>query len=98
VKRFLQWRVGRGRRGPGEEVRRRARAYVWGEARNAAGRAVQGTVETPEAYSFTAESAVAAVERVLAGAVPAGSWTPAQALGADFVATLPEVVVGELRG
>jgi saccharopine dehydrogenase (NAD+, L-lysine-forming) len=54
-------------------------------------------VETPEAYAFTAESAVAAAARVVAGEVQPGAWTPAQALGAGFVATLPGVVVGELR-
>ena len=36
------------------------------------------------------------MERVLAGTVAAGSWTPSRALGAGFVATLPGVVLGEV--
>ena len=65
--------------------------------RDAAGRRVTATLETPEGYRFTAAAAVTAVERVLAGRVPPGAWTPSRAFGADFVAGLPGVVVGELR-
>jgi short subunit dehydrogenase-like uncharacterized protein len=34
---------------------------------------------------------------VLQGSIPPGAWTPSRAFGADFVAGLPGVVVGELR-
>ncbi|HEV7515853.1 MAG TPA: saccharopine dehydrogenase, partial [Thermoanaerobaculia bacterium] len=80
--------------GPGPEVRASARTYLWGEVRDAAGTVVTATLETPEAYAFTAVSAVAAVERTLAGAVSPGAWTPARAFGPDFVAGLAGVVVG----
>lgn len=98
VKRFLTRRVERSVTGPGPEVRASARTYLWGEVRDAAGEAVSATLETPEAYAFTAVSAVAAVERVLAGTVAPGAWTPARAFGPDFVTGLPGVVMGELRG
>ena len=62
-----------------------------------AGGSVTSTLETPEGYHFTAVSAVAALERVLQGAVQPGAWTPSRAFGADFVAGLPGVVVGEIR-
>jgi short subunit dehydrogenase-like uncharacterized protein len=97
VKRFLARRVDRTVTGPGPEVRASARTYLWGEVRDAAGHTVTATLETPEAYTFTAVSAVAAVEKVLAGAVAPGAWTPARAFGVDFVAGLPGVVVGEVR-
>jgi short subunit dehydrogenase-like uncharacterized protein len=42
-------------------------------------------LRTPEAYTFTARASLAAVERVLAGAAPAGFQTPASAFGPDFV-------------
>src|SRR3954469_4906998 len=83
--------------GPSEQVRETARIHLWGEVRNAAGRPVTATLETPEGYRFTAASAVASVERLLQGTVPPGAWTPSRAFGADFVAGLPGVVVGELR-
>jgi saccharopine dehydrogenase (NAD+, L-lysine-forming) len=78
-------------------VRETARTYLWGEARNPAGERVTATLSTPEGYRLTAESAVECVLRVLAGRVPAGSWTPARGFGPHFVAELPGVVEGELR-
>jgi len=97
LKRFaLRWAEKRDP-GPSEQVRETARVHLWGEARNAAGQTVTATLETPEGYRFTAASAVASVERVLQGTVPAGAWTASRAFGADFVASIPGVVVGELR-
>jgi short subunit dehydrogenase-like uncharacterized protein len=78
-------------------VRETARVHLWGEARNAAGRTVTATLETPEGYRFTASSAVTSVERLLAGTVSPGAWTPSRAFGADFVASIPGVAWGELR-
>ena len=97
VKRLLQKAVVRRVAGPPPEMRETARVYLWGEARNAAGERVTATLETPEAYRLTAESAVECVLRVLAGAVPAGSWTPGRAFGPHFAAELPGVVEGELK-
>lgn len=47
---------------------------------------------------MTAVAAVTCIEKVLAGAVAPGAWTPSRAFGADFVAGLPGVVVGPLSG
>jgi short subunit dehydrogenase-like uncharacterized protein len=97
VKRLLQAAIVRRVSGPPPEVRETARVYLWGEARNAAGERVTATLETPEAYRFTAESAVECVLRVLGGTVPTGSWTPGRAFGPHFAAELPGVLEGELR-
>ncbi|HXU45961.1 MAG TPA: saccharopine dehydrogenase NADP-binding domain-containing protein [Thermoanaerobaculia bacterium] len=96
IKRRLQRRVERRLTGPSAEVRATARTYLWGEAANAAGRKVRATLETPEAYGFTATSAIACTERVLGGEVKPGAWTPAQAFGARFVDGLPGVVAGPI--
>lgn len=94
VKRLaLRW-VDKKVTGPSEQVRETARIHLWGEVRNAAGRTVTATLETPEGYRFTAFSSVAAVERLLQGTVPPGAWTPSRAFGADFVNGIPGVVVG----
>jgi short subunit dehydrogenase-like uncharacterized protein len=97
VKRFAQRWVERRVTGPTPEQRETARVYLWGQARNAAGRTVTATLETPEAYRFTAESAVAAVERVLAGKVQPGAWTASKAFGPGFVTELPGVVAGDVQ-
>jgi short subunit dehydrogenase-like uncharacterized protein len=97
VKRLLQKAISLRVTGPALEVRDTARVHLWGEVSNAAGDRVTATLETPEAYRLTAESAVECMLRVLAGAVTPGSWTPARAFGPHFAAELPGVVEGPLH-
>lgn len=71
--------------------RQQAFTEVWGEVRNASGKAVTGRLTTPEGYTLTAESSLAAMQRILRGDILPGVWTPAKAFGANFVTTLPGV-------
>ncbi len=91
IKRALQARVRRTVSGPSAEARRTARVYLWGEVRNAAGRKANARLETPEAYAFTAATAVESLRRVAAGEVKPGAWTPARAFGAGYAASFPGV-------
>jgi short subunit dehydrogenase-like uncharacterized protein len=91
IRRLLQ-RVADRRSGPGEAMRTAGRVYLWGEVRNAKGKSFSMTMTTPEGYAFTVISAVNAVERVLANPRP-GAFTPARLFGADFVTTVPGVVI-----
>jgi short subunit dehydrogenase-like uncharacterized protein len=98
IKRFLQRQVDKRVTGPGAEVRATARVHLWGEVRNAGGRTVTATLETPESYAFTAFSAVECAVRAADGQVTPGAWTPSRAFGADFITEIPGVVAGELHG
>ena len=84
----LQWllkaAVRRAPRGPSAGQRASARSYIWGEARDG-GRAVVSRLVTPESYALTVQTALAAVEKVLAGGALPGYQTPSLAFGADFV-------------
>jgi short subunit dehydrogenase-like uncharacterized protein len=91
VQRFLKGRVRAGAPGPSEEERRRGGAHVWGEAADDSGHRVTSRLVTPEGYAFTASSALAIVERVLAGQAPPGFQTPSLAYGPDFVLDLEGV-------
>src|SRR5438270_1799912 len=91
IRRLLQKLANR-RGGPDAQVRATGRTYLWGEVRNASGAARAMTMTTPEGYAFTVVSALNAVERVLGSTRP-GAFTPAKLLGADFVATVPGVVI-----
>lgn len=71
--------------------RQQAFTEVWGEVRNAQGKTVTGRLTTPEGYTLTAESSLAALQRILRGGILPGVWTPAKAFGANFVTTLPGV-------
>lgn len=62
---------------------------LWGEAvEEGRGRRVVARQRGPDGYATTVLTALAAVERVLAGRAPAGFSTPAGAFGADFVLEL----------
>ena len=94
---LLQSLIGRATKGPDDAELRDGRTEVWGEVRNAAGRTISRTLTTPNAYRLTVLSAVAAVERVLAGNVSHGFQTPARALGKEFVLSLPGVHLGPTK-
>lgn len=79
-------------RGPSEAERARGSTACMAEARKGSAR-VRVYLRGPEAYAFTVELALAVARHVLAGAVPAGFHTPAQLLGASFLAGLPGVEV-----
>ncbi|HEX4339273.1 MAG TPA: saccharopine dehydrogenase NADP-binding domain-containing protein [Polyangiaceae bacterium] len=88
---FMQREVQARAKGPTAEKRKSTRMSIWGRAEDAAGRAVEGQLEVPDGYELTVISALAAAERVIAGAVPPGATTPSKAFGPDFVTTLPGV-------
>jgi short subunit dehydrogenase-like uncharacterized protein len=71
--------------GPTDEQRAASTTAFWGEVRDAAGNVAAARLYGPEAYTFTALTALAAVERVLAGEAPPGFQTPGRAFGAEFV-------------
>ncbi len=96
IKRRLQRAVDRRAIGPSAEARATARTYLWGEIEGEGGRRFSTTLETPEAYAFTAVSAIACARKILAGEVKPGAWTAAQAFGSRFVDSLPGVVAGSI--
>jgi len=89
VQSFLKKRIERRVQGPGPEERARGKSVLWGRVEAADGRSVEGTLETIEGYTLTAETSIRAAERVLAGAVMPGVHTPSRAFGARFVETVP---------
>lgn len=97
IKRALQARVRRTVDGPSAEARATARVFLWGRVRDAAGNARVARLETPEAYAFTATTAVESLVRVVDGGVQPGAWTPARAFGAGYAAAFPGVVLDPPR-
>ena len=87
--RFFQRRVERTVRGPTAGDRASNQVSMWGRVENRAGRGVEATLITPNAYDLTVLTALAAVERVLSGGVAPGFHTPAQAFGREFILSMP---------
>jgi short subunit dehydrogenase-like uncharacterized protein len=95
VQRWLKNRIRSGPPGPSAEERATGKTHLWGEAKNDTGQLVVSRMTGPEGYTFTALTAIAVAQRVLAGEAPAGFQTPSRAYGADFVLAVPGVTRGD---
>jgi short subunit dehydrogenase-like uncharacterized protein len=96
VQRFLKNRIKAQPAGPSDEERARGKSFVWGEVSDDAGQKKHSRLSGPEGYTLTAMTALAIVERVLAGKAPAGFQTPSLAYGADLILEIEGVVREDL--
>ncbi|WP_458185576.1 saccharopine dehydrogenase family protein [Haladaptatus sp. NG-WS-4] len=71
--------------GPTADQRAQSTTRIWGRVEDDEGRHVSARLRTPDTYELTAQTAVEAARRTLAGEVASGFQTPASAFGADFV-------------
>jgi len=77
--------------GPSEEVRREAARAVVVEAEDPTGRTTWARAVTPEAYRFTAATALTIAARAMRDDLRTGFQTPAGVYGADFILGLDGV-------
>jgi short subunit dehydrogenase-like uncharacterized protein len=96
VQRFLKNRIKAQPAGPSDVERTRGASVVWGEVSDDEGRKKRSRLRGPEGYTLTALTALAVVERVLAGVAPAGFQTPSLAYGADFILEIEGVAREDL--
>ena len=80
--------IGANLAGPGDRERESGSTQLWARASESDGRDSEAWLETGDAYAFTAESVVRGVERLLTRPL-AGTLTPSQAFGVDFVLDIP---------
>lgn len=78
---------------PGASPEKRARGYclIYGEVSDERGARRAARLRTPDGYTLTAQTAVAAARRVLEGTAAPGFQTPSRAFGADFILQFPGV-------
>jgi len=67
-----------------------SRSSFWGRVADAQGNSAQATLQTLEGYRLTVLTALASLERVLAGEALPGFSTPSGAFGAEFILSFPE--------
>lgn len=91
VQRLLKRQASAQGAGPSAADRAAGRTVVWGEVVAADGRRAAARLSGPEAYDYSALTAVLTLRQVLAGAARPGFQTPAQVLGADAILALPGV-------
>jgi len=77
--------------GPSDEERKKGKTYLWGEASDKDGNKVQTRMQTMEAYTLTALTALNIAEKVLAGNFCKGFQTPAKCYGAGLILELEGV-------
>ncbi|HEX6736973.1 MAG TPA: saccharopine dehydrogenase NADP-binding domain-containing protein [Vicinamibacteria bacterium] len=82
--------------GPDAAQREQGRTWHWGEVWDGEGRRAAARQSGPEGYTFTALTALAALQRVLRGEAAPGFQTPAKAFGPDFVLAIPGVTREDL--
>lgn len=81
------------KKGPTVDERNQTFTHVWGEVEDDQKRKAVSRLHGPEAgATWTSQTAIAAVQKVLAGKAPTGFQTPAMAYGADFVLGSKDVV------
>jgi short subunit dehydrogenase-like uncharacterized protein len=81
VERGIRWRVA----GPSAAQRARGETRIYGEVADDDGRSASAVLVGPEAYDFTALTALAVLERALSGGAPTGYQTPGKAYGPELV-------------
>lgn len=89
VQNLMKKRIEAGPAGPDDEARATARNELWGEARNASGRAVVSRVSTPEGYTLTARLSLLVAQKICNGQLRTGFQTPSTAYGKDLILELP---------
>jgi short subunit dehydrogenase-like uncharacterized protein len=75
--------------GPSVESRTRDRSSLWGCVEDSGGTRITATLTTPNGYSLTVATALAAIARILENPPAPGFLTPSRALGADFIESIP---------
>lgn len=83
--RMISWLPVANRAGYLPDPHSTASMSVWGQVVDPAGTRCTARLRTPEAYLFTAQSCLLAVEKILGGVVKPGYQTPTMAFGPDFV-------------
>jgi len=81
--------VGAVMNGPDEKHRQSARSYLYAKAWDDRGQTAEAWLDTIEAYQFTVEAGLLAVEETLHRQL-AGALSPALAFGKDFVLDIPQ--------
>ncbi len=93
VKAMLNALIRRLPAGPTEKKLQAGSTWIWGAVEDPSGRRVEGRISGPEAYLFTAETAIRLAANALIAGAPAGFQTPVTAYGADWILAIPGVRV-----
>jgi short subunit dehydrogenase-like uncharacterized protein len=84
--------------GPTEAQRAQGKSQFWGEVLDPSGNRRVSVLQCPEGYTLTALTALAIIEKVLAGQVSPGFQTPSRVYGADLILEIEGVMRSNITG
>ena len=74
-----------GKAGPSDAARAKATTYLVGTVTDKSGKSLTSTLQTPEGYTLTANTAVDIASKIVSGKFKAGFQTPSLAYGKDII-------------
>lgn len=74
-----------GKAGPSDEARAKATTYLVGTVTDKTGNCLTSTIQTPEGYTLTANTAVDIANKIVSGNFKPGFQTPSLAYGKDII-------------
>jgi short subunit dehydrogenase-like uncharacterized protein len=89
VRANLQKKINQKPAGPTDEKRAKAKTYVWGSVKNAAGKEVTGKLVCADGYTVTAHASLLIAQKILNGNFKPGYQTPASCYGEKLVYEIP---------
>ncbi len=92
VKNIIRKKIRNRPAGPDDDVRKKAKSLVWGEARNANGQTITGHFSCADGYTLTALSSLIIAKKVLEENFKTGYQTPAGCYGEDLIMEIPGTV------
>ena len=78
--------------GPSDEMRSKAKSFIWGEAMNEKGEIVTAHFTCADGYTLTAHSCLVIAKKVLQENSKPGYQTPAACFGEELVKEIPGTV------
>jgi len=92
IKNIIRKKIKNRPAGPDDEMRKKAKSMVWGEACNLTGDTVTDRFTCAEGYTLTALSSLIIAKKVLEGNFKTGYQTPAACYGEELVREIPGTV------
>jgi len=92
VKNIIRKKIKKRPAGPNDEMRKKAKSLIWGEASNANGQIVSAHFSCADGYTLTALSSLVIAKKVLEGNFKPGYQTPAGCYGENLIMEIPGTV------
>ena len=93
IKNIIRKKIRNRPAGPTDEMRKKAKSLIWGEASNANGQTVSAHFSCADGYTLTALSSLIIAKKVLEGNFKTGYQTPAGCYGEDLIMEVPGTVI-----